>query len=399
MAENRTALQPPGPPPLLNWVHRNLFSGPVNSAMTIVSCVILYAVVVGGIRWVFFGADWSPITDQLLTYLVGQYPRHQLFRVGASLGLIAFLTGVTWGRTRGLIGPLAWTLMGFFGLLGILPSPVLSPATRGGLLAVPALVLVGYGLGRRQLLGQRVMAVAWLASLPIVLYLLRGFSGSAWLPGIRINLWGGLLVTMLLAVGGIILSFPFGVLLALGRRSSLPVLSFFSTAFIEIIRGVPLISILFLFSLLVPLFLPVEMRIDRILRALVGMIVFSAAYTAENVRGGLQAIPSGQYEAARALGLRNVHTTVLIILPQALRLVIPAIVGQFISLFKDTTLAAGIGVLELLQAARSILQGTPEYLDNQAEVYIFVAVVFWIFSYSMSVASRRLEGQLGVGER
>lgn len=399
MAENRTAIRPPGPPPLLSWVRRNLFSGPANSVMTVLSVIILYTVVVGSIRWIFFGADWSPITDQLLTYLVGQYPRDQLMRVGASLGLIAFLTGVTWGRTRGLIGPLAWTLMGFFGLLGILPSPVLTPNVRGGLLAIPALVAVGYALGRRQVFGQRVVTVAWLVSLPIVLYLLRGFSGSTWLPGVRINLWGGLLVTMLLAVGGIILSFPFGVLLALGRRSSLPVLSFFSTAFIEIIRGVPLISLLFLFSLLVPLFLPVEMRIDRILRALVGMIVFSAAYTAENVRGGLQAIPSGQYEAARALGLRNVHTTVLIVLPQALRLVIPAIVGQFISLFKDTTLAAGIGVLELLQAARSILQGTPEYLDNQAEVYIFVAVVFWIFSYSMSVASRRLEGQLGVGER
>jgi general L-amino acid transport system permease protein len=133
------------------------------------------------------------------------------------------------------------------------------------------------------------------------------------------------------------------------------------------------------------------------LRALVGMVVFSAAYTAENVRGGLQAIPAGQYEAAHALGLSNTHTTLLIVLPQALRKVIPAIVGQFISLFKDTTLASGVAVLELLSIGRSILQGNPEYIGRQAEVYFFIAAIFWVFSYSMSVASRRLEVRLGVG--
>ena len=161
----------------------------------------------------------------------------------------------------------------------------------------------------------------------------------------------------------------------------------------------PLISILFLFSLIVPLFLPPDIRFDRMLRALVGMIVFSAAYTAENVRGGLQAIPSGQFEAAYAIGLNNLQTTTFIVLPQALRKVIPAIVGQFISLFKDTTLASGVAVLELLSIGRSILQGNPEYIGLQAEVYVFIAAIFWIFSYSMSVTSRRLEEQLGVGTR
>jgi len=243
------------------------------------------------------------------------------------------------------------------------------------------------------------VVAAWVASLLLALVLLRGFQGSALLPAAALNLWGGLLVTMILAVGGIVLSFPIGVLLALGRRSSLPVVSLFSTVFIEVVRGVPLISILFLSSIILPLFLPQNIRIDLITRALIGMTLFSAAYMAENVRGGLAAVPGGQVEAAKAVGLNNFQITTLIVLPQALRAVIPPIVGQFISLFKDTTLASGVSVLEFLAIGRSILQANPEYFGMQTEVYLFVAAVFWIFSYLMSYASLRLEVALGVGER
>ncbi len=195
------------------------------------------------------------------------------------------------------------------------------------------------------------------------------------------------------------LSFPIGVLLALGRRSSLPMLSLFSTLIIELVRGVPLVSILFMSSIIVALFLPPGLRIDRVVRALMGMTLFSAAYTAENVRGGLQAIPEGQEEAAKAVGLKPYQTMLLIILPQALRKVIPAIVGQFISLFKDTTLAVIVGIIELLNIGKAILQSDPEFIQLQAEVYIFIAAVFWILSFIMSYASRRLEAALGVGER
>jgi general L-amino acid transport system permease protein len=207
------------------------------------------------------------------------------------------------------------------------------------------------------------------------------------------------MVTLILAVGGILLSFPIGVFLALGRRSSLPVVSVSSAVFIEVIRGIPLVGILFLASLLVPLFLPPEVRVDRLLRALVGITIFTSAYMAENVRGGLAAVPPGQEEAARALGLNGFQTTTLIVLPQALRTVIPPMVGQFISLFKDTTLASGIAVLEFLAIGRSILQANPEYIGLQMEVYLFIAAVFWIFCYLMSYASLRLESALGVGER
>jgi general L-amino acid transport system permease protein len=152
-------------------------------------------------------------------------------------------------------------------------------------------------------------------------------------------------------------------------------------------------------SLLLPLFLPVEVRIDRLLRALVGFTLFTAAYMAENVRGGLSAVPYGQVEAAKALGLKGFQTTLLIVLPQALRMVIPPIVGQFITLFKDTTLAGGIAVLEFLAIGQSILQANPEYFGMQMEVLIFIAAVFWLFCYLMSYASLRLEAALGVGER
>jgi general L-amino acid transport system permease protein len=213
------------------------------------------------------------------------------------------------------------------------------------------------------------------------------------------TIWGGLLLTFLLALVGIVASFPIGVLLALGRKSSLPVVKLFCTLFIEVVRGVPLVTILFMASIILPLFLPEQIRIDRVLRAMIGMTLFAAAYMAENVRGGLQAIPAGQYEAAKAVGFNNVQTTIFIVLPQALRIVIPAIVGQFIALFMDTTLAIIVGLMELLAVGKAVLQSNQEWLLLDKEVYLFVAVLFWIFTYSMSYASRRLETALGVGER
>jgi len=233
----------------------------------------------------------------------------------------------------------------------------------------------------------------------LVLVVLPGFNGNPILPKVETTAWGGLMITLLLAVGGIVLSFPIGVLLALGRRSPLPVVKIFSILFIEIIRGVPLITILFMFSIILALFLPAESRIDRVLRALIGMTVFSAAYTAENVRGGLQAVPQGQVEAAKALGLNNFQITIFVVLPQALRAVIPVTIGQFISLFKDTTLVVIVGINDLLGIGKSVLNTDPEFVRLQAEVYIFIALIFWVFSYFMSYASMQLEKSLGVGER
>jgi general L-amino acid transport system permease protein len=210
--------------------------------------------------------------------------------------------------------------------------------------------------------------------------------------------WGGLLLTILLAVLSTMLSFPIGVALALGRRSRLPVVRVLSIAYIELFRAVPLITILFAADLLLPLFLPGDIRIDRVLRAIGGFTLFTAAYIAENVRGGLQAIPQGQVEAAQSVGLRGYQINLYVVLPQALRIAIPTNVGQFISLLKDTTLVVIIGLAELLGIGRQVLSQS-EWLGANFEVYVFVGLVFFVLSYSLSQASYRLEEELGVGKR
>jgi general L-amino acid transport system permease protein len=218
---------------------------------------------------------------------------------------------------------------------------------------------------------------------------------------VPLQLWGGLLLTVTVAAAGILLSFPFGVLLGLGRRSSFPVFRFFSVVYIETIRGVPLITLLFIGSVTIGLFLPPDAgRLDLVVRALVAIVLFSAAYMAETVRGGLQSVPKGQTEAAMAIGLSPIKTTALIVLPQALRNVIPTIVGQFISLWKDTSLLAGIGLLEILGITQAVLvQEEFRGQGLQGEVFAFAAFLYWTACYFMSRASQRLEARLGVGER
>ncbi|MDQ3250529.1 MAG: amino acid ABC transporter permease [Chloroflexota bacterium] len=245
--------------------------------------------------------------------------------------------------------------------------------------------------------------------IPVSLILLHGgltLLGLRWYPfgpGVPTNLWGGLLLTSLLTVIGITCSFPIGVALALGRRSALPAIRYVCIAYIEFIRGVPLISLLFMAMVLLPLFLPAGMpNPANVTRAVVAITLFSAAYLAETVRGGLAAVPTGQYEAADALGLSGWDKLRMIVLPQALRAVIPALVGQFIGLFKDTSLVALVGLTDFLNAGRSILV-QPAWSKIAGgithEVYLAIAVVYLIFSFGMSWASRRLETQLGVGKR
>ena len=241
--------------------------------------------------------------------------------------------------------------------------------------------------------------MAWVASFFIAIVLLRGIEGFSLLPEVATTQWGGLLLTFFLALVGIVASFPLGVLLALGRRSNLPVVSLFSILFIELVRGVPLITLLFMTQIILPLFLPESVRLDRVLRALLAITLFSAAYMAENVRGGLQAVPVTQVEAAKALGLSGFNIMIFIVLPQALRAVIPAIVGQFISLFKDTSLVVIVGLLDIVGIGKSIILGNVQWVGSQREVYLFIAAVFWVFTYSMSYASRKLEDALGVTRR
>ncbi|MGH2418456.1 MAG: amino acid ABC transporter permease, partial [Candidatus Limnocylindria bacterium] len=306
------------------------------------------------------------------------------------------------GLSAGVFGHttrmLAFSVAAFQLLLAalMLPSPV-GPLVTIGMVANAALVWLAMLVGFRGVVPRRVLIVAWLLSIPVTILLLRGVEGTP-LPAVGTNEWGGLLLTVLLAVVGIVLSFPLGVVLALGRRSALPAIRVVSTGYIELIRGVPLVTILFMADVMLPFFLPGEVRIDRVTRAMGGITLFSAAYVAENVRGGLQAIPSGQLEAAQALGLRSWQTNRFIVLPQALRAVIPANVGLFISLLKDTTLVAIIGLAELLGIGQAIL-AQPDSLGAHLEVFFFIGVIFFVLCYAMSQASYRLERELGVGTR
>ncbi|MBI5650291.1 MAG: ABC transporter permease subunit [Chloroflexi bacterium] len=378
----------------LGWLKRNLFSPWYNALLSLISVWLIYSVGGQTVQWALT-ARWEVITSNLRLFMVGSFPPDQVWRVWLVVTLASLLAGMSGGIGGRTARNIVFSLAASFGLFG-----VLSLAGGGyewhfaNVLAIGA----GYLLTRGRAQWGRWVALAWLLAFFLTLFILYGIEKNEWLPLIGTDRWGGLLLTFLLSIVGIVFSFPLGVLLALGRRSRMPMISLFSTLYIEIVRGVPLVTVLFIAQIMVPLFLPEEMRLDRIMRAMAGVTLFAAAYMAENVRGGLQAVPSGQVEAAHALGLSDTLVTVFIVLPQALRVVIPPIVSLFIGLFKDTTLVAIVGLLDLLAVGKSVL-AQPEFLGLQKEVYVFVAGVFFIFCYVMSYASYRLEIALGVGKR
>lgn len=380
------------------WLRQNLFSGWVNSLITVLIGAALMWLLLQIGQWALTEARWSVVTNNLRLFLIGQFPADQAWRVLANLTLLSVLAGISAGvygqSTRALAITLAACQLILAALMVISPLGIV-PALVLALNA--ALTLGAFLVGLRGLVPRRAIAIGWLLSVPASFLLLNGLSGTP-LPSISTNVWGGLLLTILLATVGILLSFPLGVLLALGRRSQLPAVRIISTVYIEVIRGVPLVTILFMADIILPLFLPGEWRLDRVARAMGGITLFSAAYVAENVRGGLQAIPTGQIDASKALGLSATQMNLFVVLPQALRSVIPANVGLFISLLKDTTLVTIVGLVELLGIGRAVLAQS-ESFGAYLEVYVFVAAVFFVLCYAMSQASYRLERQLGVGTR
>ena len=240
------------------------------------------------------------------------------------------------------------------------------------------------------------VVAAWMAGLVVIGILMWG--GVLGLPYVENERWGGLVLTLLLTTFGLAFAFPLGILLALGRRSELPLIRALCIAYIELIRGVPLISVLFMASVMLPLFLPSGVSIDKLLRAQVALILFAAAYLAEVVRGGLQAIPRHQYEAADALGFSYFQKTFLVVLPQALRIAVPPLVGTCIGFFKDTSLVLIIGIFDFLNTANQALVD-PNWAGFPAEVYLFAAFVYFCFCFSMSRYSKYLEVELNKGTR
>jgi general L-amino acid transport system permease protein len=267
------------------------------------------------------------------------------------------------------------------------------------LLLVAAILSLAHEVSSRDI-SARAALLGWAGACSAVVAVLLLMTIDFGLVPVETQQWGGLLVTMVVAVTGIVASLPLGILLALGRRSKMPVVRLFSVTFIEVWRGVPLITVLFMSSIMLPLFLPEGVNFDKLLRALVGTALFTAAYMAENVRGGLQAIPKGQNEAAQALGLSYWKTMNLIILPQALKIVIPGIVNSFISLFKDTTLVLIIGLFDLLGIVKASF-ADPKWASPQTSAtgFFVAALMFWVFCFSMSRYSIYMERRLNTGHK
>lgn len=392
--ENLTFTQEVKPPNTkkgpVKWLKDNLFSTWYNTILTCLGLVILFFIFKGVFTWVFTQANWKVIPANLQILSVGSYPLEQIWRVSTVIYGLAVLLGLSAGIWNGLTRQITVAIGCIGAIILLLPFHI---AVREHALIATVILSVCFAIGRNKDNWKRWVIVGWVLSFPWTMMMLHGFGADT----VTTTNWGGLLLTLILAAIGILACFPLGVLLALGRRSQLPAIKWVSTIYIETVRGVPLITLLFMGSILLPIFMPGDFQLDKVIRAMVVLTLFSAAYMAENVRGGLQAIPQGQVEAAQAVGLTYPKTMLFIVLPQALRSVIPAIVGQFIALFKDTSLVSVVGLLDLLGIGRSIL-GNPDWQGLQPEVYLFIAAIYFVFCYAMSFVSQKVEADLGVGK-
>jgi general L-amino acid transport system permease protein len=342
-----------GPARAIDWLRRNLFSSITNTVLTLLVLALLWWVIPPFFNWMIGdatiagssrsdctgdGACWVFIKQRLHTFFWGHYPDDQLWRLAVVAGLmIAFIAPVMRERTRhrGLFVFLLLTLF---------------PLLAGVLLA----------------------------------------GGVAGLPFVDSDDWGGLMLCAIIAFVTVAGAIPLGILLALGRRSQLRVIRIFSIGFIELWRGVPLLTVLFMSAVMVPLFLPYGVSVDRLIRAIVAFTLFNAAYMAETVRGGLQGVSEEQEEAAYSLGLKWWQVQVFVTLPQALRIVVPGIVNNIVDLFKDTSLVTIIGLVDLLGAVNLALKD-PNWLGLAKEGYVFTGIVFFVCCFGMSSYSRRLE--------
>jgi general L-amino acid transport system permease protein len=341
---------------VIGWIKSNLFNGIFNSILTVIVIYFLWKTIPAIVKWAFIdslwfsdgsecrlssGACWSVITANIRFIMFGFYPYD-----------------------------LQWRPM----------------------LAIILLVILLF-ISRNRKYWKKLLAYSWVAGLFCMGLLMQG--GIFGLTPVESTKWGGLPLTFLLAVFGLTSAYPLGVALALGRRSKMPAIKTLCIIYIELIRGVPLISLLFMSSIVFPLFLPEGVTINKIIRAQVAIIMFTAAYIAEVVRGGLQAIPRGQYEAAESLGLNYYQMMRLVILPQALKIVIPPSVSILISAFKDTSLVVIIALYDILKNMQAVLSD-PKWMGFSAEAHVFLALIYFICCFFMSNYSRKLEKELNV---
>jgi general L-amino acid transport system permease protein len=412
------------PPPTIEsgamgWARKNLFSSWGNGITTAVLIVAICWLLSWFLNWAVVnavwtaptgqacrghGACWALIHEKYRYIFFGSFPYEQHWRpLFAIISMLAMLILSADRRMWNMRLIWIWAIGSFVTFLLMFGQINLSSS----LIFTIALIVGGTGAIVRGAVGTPAEVNGWraLAGIGVVGLVLRlvnvltGFTlAIAPFSYVETSLWGGLPVTLILATYGLVFAFPLGILLALGRRSHLPLIKGLCVGFIELIRGVPLISLLIMASVMLPLFLPSGMTIDKFLRALVAVILFAAAYIAEIIRGGLQSLPKGQFEAADAMGLSYVQKTVLIILPQALRVVIPPLINTFIGFFKDTSLVLIIGIFDFLNTANQALVD-PNWAGFPSEVYLFAAFVYFCFCFSMSRYSKYLEIELNKGTR
>jgi len=395
------------------WAKENLFYNVASTLITLGFVVIFVALLKNTIRFVFVSGRWEILHVNMTNMLVGVlFPREEITRGWIALFIVAMGVAFMVGSAHQLVAQSDEELGA-----AVVPQGQQMRSALGRFAPMVLLVVVLLALARQARFGAAALifgmvAVGWVARtvgmrLPRQraglgaaaggLTVVGGFVFLA--TGVGWQQWGGLLLTVFLASSAIVLCFPLGLAAALGRRSKLPVVRAFSIIYIELIRGVPLITLLFIGSLTLNFFLPAGLVPSGVTRSVIMITLFSGAYVAEIVRGGLQAVPKGQTEAAQALGLPTLKMLRLIVLPQALRNVIPALVGQFISLFKDTSLVAIIGLRDLLLVTQGFTK-QPEFQGTAAaEVLAIAAFIYWVFTFTMSRESQRLERRLGVGTR
>jgi general L-amino acid transport system permease protein len=401
------SLAPPNPSP--SWWKRlrtELFGSRVDGLISIVLGAALVAIALGLLKWIFFQAQWTVIQANSTLFAVGRYPIEQQWRLWLLTALLAAATGLSWGLLRarprdqptGQLWPFNDRLAAGVLVFLALAVPLWLQLSLGIQLrwwGITALVLAfRWAFGRwgsslpRGI--QRLVPLVW-----PVLYLLGMvlISGGLGLIQVAPSQWGGLLLTLVASSFAILICFPLGLVLALGRRSELPLLRWGSVVYIEFIRGAPLITLLFLGQNILGFLLPGGLAPDRVWRAAWVLTFFAAAYVAEALRSGLAAVPRGQLEAAQSLGMTMPQGLVQVVLPQAVRVALPAVVGQFITLLQDTTLLSLIGLLDLLGTARAVM-ANPAFLGKSSEVYLVLAVLFWCCCAALGLGSRALETRL-----
>lgn len=383
---------------ILFWIKNNLFNDLKGSILTVIGLYIAILIFIELFKFIFINADWEVVIVNFRLLILGRFPIGQEWRLIPSLILSCILIGMSisiWSKLN-LIKIILLILILyiiFAVFLSGFASLIIGIAIISGCLAY--VLSNSYVLFKIKLnLLKKITIYGWILLLPLTLILLN-ING-----GIGTERWGGVFLNIMLAAIGISGGIIFGPLLALGRNSNFKSIKYPCIAYIEFIRAAPLIGWLFLARFVLPTLLPslFELnKIDLVIRAMIVLVGFSSAYIAEIVRGGLQSLPKGQREAGMALGLNEFNITWFIIIPQAIRAVIPALVSQFIALWKDTTLVYALSLTELLGAANAAV-AQPDFVGKQIEVFLFIAVIFWTFSYIMSRISSKMETRLGLGK-